>query len=554
MIKFIIKQLFLLCFVALSASAQTLTHSGTFNHLGAVQDNDELAFVKAKIAAGEQPWAAQFTALLGWTGRGAPAVDAGENGPRDYCIHAYANALAWNYTGNETYARTAVLILNDWAAVTAPYGTDGQPLLVCGWIASILGPAAELMRNYPGWLPADQAKMVAMFKRVFYPSLNTMSTWNGNVDLTQIAGMLAIATYCEDVAEFNRGVARLQLRNPAYFYLASDPAASRNYGGSNYPGSWTTNSTTEGLTQETCRDQDHHAQFAMAAAFEAAEIAWHQGVDVYTPNTKRYMAVLELMAKQLRTGNMQGTCAGNATVGEFYNTFEIGYNHYHNRMGLALPETGLYIAGGRNTENSWNILFEKLTHNGIIIPRDPATAVTVTPNPLSVPLNGTAAATAVVEPATASQKVTWKSSDITIATVDAKGVVTGVSVGTVNISATTEVGALTNSTVCAVKVIAVTGVSIDPLTVSLAQGVTSQFKAVFAPTNVSNTKATWKSSDITVATVSATGLVTAIATGTATITVITADGGFTATSSLTVLPNPKLLIANKTLEIGRAHV
>ena len=547
MIKFILKQLFLLCVIVGSITAQTLTHSGPFNHLGAVQDNDELAFIKKKIDAGEQPWAAQYAALLGWTGRGTPAVDAGENGPRDYCIHAYANALAWNYTGNPTYANTAVLILNDWAAVTNPYGLDGQPLLVCGWIASILGPAAELMRNYPGWLPADQAKMIAMFKRVFYPSLNTMSTWNGNVDLTQIAGMLAVATYCEDETEFNRGIARLQLRNPAYFYLASDPPASRNYGGSNYPGSWTTTSSVEGLTQETCRDADHHAQFAMAAAFEAAEIAWHQGVDIYAANTKRYIAVLELMAKQLRTGSMQGTCGGaNTTVEQFYNTFEIGYNHYHNRMGMALPETEAYIATGKNTENSWNILFEKLTHHGIIIKKDPPTAITVSPNPLTVPLNGTATATAVVDPVTASQNVTWKSSDPTIATVSAKGVVTGVAIGTANITATTEDGTISKSTVCNVQQIAVTAVSIDPATVSLNQGVTSQLKPVFTPLNVSNTNVTWKSSDLTVSTVSSTGLVTAVATGTATITVTTVDGGFTSTSIVTVLPNPKLLPVSKT--------
>ncbi|MFT5765145.1 MAG: hypothetical protein ACI8X3_002582, partial [Saprospiraceae bacterium] len=35
--------------------------------------------------------------------------------------------------------------------------------------------------------------------------------------------------------------------------------------------------------------------------------------DVYTPNTARYTAVMELMATQLLTGSMQGTCADDLT-------------------------------------------------------------------------------------------------------------------------------------------------------------------------------------------------------------------------------------------------
>jgi len=369
MVKFFIKHIILLCLVTSASYAQKLTHSGTFNHIGAIESTEELAFVKDKIANNEEPWSSAINDLMSWTGPGVLGnVGTGENGPRDLCKTAYANALAWHYTGNTLYADYAVDILNAWSNFTG-YNVQpaSQSLLVGGWIGSLLGPTAELMREYPGWTSAEQAALKTMFTNSFYPVVDLMSTWNGNVDLTQIEAMLAIATFNEDVDEFNKGLLRLELRNPAYYYLSTDPAASRNYGGSS-EASWGSGSTVtlwvNGLTQETCRDNGHHAQFAMAATLAAAEIAWHQGVDVYTAEQERYVAVLELMAKQLETGNMQGTCADNVTNGDRYNTFEIGYNHYHNRMGIDMPATESYLATGvsRNAESSWNIFYETLTH------------------------------------------------------------------------------------------------------------------------------------------------------------------------------------------------
>ena len=52
----------------------------------------------------------------------------------------------------------------------------------------------------------------------------------------------------------------------------------------------------DGLTQETCRDNGHHTQYGMGSALHAAEVAWHQGVDLYTAEADRYIATMELMA------------------------------------------------------------------------------------------------------------------------------------------------------------------------------------------------------------------------------------------------------------------
>ncbi len=76
--------------------------------------------------------------------------------------------------------------------------------------------------------------------------------------------------------------------------------------------------------------------------------------------------------------------------------------------------------------------------------------------------------------------------------------------------------------------VSVTGVSVNPTTATIEAGNTRQLTATVAPTNATNKNLTWSSSDNNIATVSPTGLVTAVAAGNATITVTTLDGGFTA--------------------------
>lgn len=82
----------------------------------------------------------------------------------------------------------------------------------------------------------------------------------------------------------------------------------------------------------------------------------------------------------------------------------------------------------------------------------------------------------------------------------------------------------------------VTGVSLTPATatLSLAGTTTQQLTAAVAPVNATNSAVTYVSSAPSIATVSSTGLVTAVAVGSATITVTTVDGSFTDTTVITV--------------------
>ena len=82
--------------------------------------------------------------------------------------------------------------------------------------------------------------------------------------------------------------------------------------------------------------------------------------------------------------------------------------------------------------------------------------------------------------------------------------------------------------------VSVSGVSLNKTSLTLEAGETAALTATVTPANAANKSVTWSSSDTTVATV-ADGVVTAVAAGTATITVTTADGGKTATCTVTVV-------------------
>ncbi len=135
-----------------------------------------------------------------------------------------------------------------------------------------------------------------------------------------------------------------------------------------------------------------------------------------------------------------------------------------------------------------------------------------------------------------NKKVTWKSSNAAVATVDANGKVTAVKAGEATITVTTEDGAKT--AVCKVTVtMPVSGVTLNKTSLTLNIGANETLTATVAPADATNKKVTWKSSDAAVATVDANGKVTAVKAGEATITVTTEDGGKTATCKVTVKPN-----------------
>ena len=154
---------------------------------------------------------------------------------------------------------------------------------------------------------------------------------------------------------------------------------------------------------------------------------------------------------------------------------------------------------------------------------------------------GTAKLTATITPSEhiSSNKITWISSNTNIATVNDIGLVTAKNDGTAVITAKTVNG---KTATCKITVkdrtaqttIPITGIKLNTTNLTLSKGKTSTLVATITPSNTTQSKAiTWTSSNSNIVAVNSSGVVTAKASGTATITAKTSNGK-AATCTITV--------------------
>lgn len=194
-----------------------------------------------------------------------------------------------------------------------------------------------------------------------------------------------------------------------------------------------------------------------------------------------------------------------------------------------------------------------------------AQSVTVNPNARTLTGTGkTLQLYADVRPAGASQSVTWKSSNTSVASVSGTGLVRSVGTGSAVITATAADGSGVQGT--AVITVAadkpastptpapntptptpkpqestkVSAVTVNKTAVEMTKkGETVQLTASVQPAGASYDGFTWRSTDTGVATVDSNGLVTAVSTGTTTITV-KAKTGYATQAQASCVVNVKL--------------
>jgi|GEM_PF-5093021 len=211
-----------------------------------------------------------------------------------------------------------------------------------------------------------------------------------------------------------------------------------------------------------------------------------------------------------------------------------------------LNEEGIVYVPEETTDEAIEDYIALLTDCGLTFAEDrwvieryvELNGITLDPEEVELETEDVIALAVFFDPEDATEKdVVWSSSDEEVATVDENGKVTAVAAGTAEITVQSKADEDVKA-VCAVtvkaKTIAVTGVSVDPAEVSLKVGKTKELTAVLEPENVTNKNVTWSSSDEEVATVDENGKVTAVAAGTAEITVKTEDGEFTAVCTVKV--------------------
>src|SRR5437588_427027 len=98
---------------------------------------------------------------------------------------------------------------------------------------------------------------------------------------------------------------------------------------------------------------------ALSAMVNAAETARQQGLDLYSEQGKRIMAALEYQAQFLPPNN--ATVPKNLAFNK-HPTWEIAFNHLHNRLGINLPKIATVLPTNRPTGVNHHMVWETLTH------------------------------------------------------------------------------------------------------------------------------------------------------------------------------------------------
>src|SRR5205809_656023 len=186
----------------------------------------------------------------------------------------------------------------------------------------------------------------------------------------------------------------------------------------------------------------------------------------------------------------------------------------------------------------------------------PVASVTVSAASASVPVGQAVQLTATPKDASGNaltgRTVTWASSNTSVGTVNASGLVTGVVAGSTTITATSE--GQSGTSVVTVTLVPVASVTVSPAPASVQAGQTVQLTATPKDANgntLTGRTVTWASSNTSVGTVNASGLVTGVVAGSTTITATSEGKSGTSAVTVTAAPVP---VASVTVSPATAAV
>jgi regulation of enolase protein 1 (concanavalin A-like superfamily) len=341
----IVQILLLICVMAQTTQAQ-------FVHPGGLHTQADLDRMKAKVAAGAHPWIDDWDLLIHdplaqntYTAASLPNMGTSRQRADQDAHAAYLNAIRWYISGDTTYANTAVNILNKYASTVdqVPSGTDIPGLI--GIAIQDFALAGEVLRIYPGWAASDLAKFQAMFTNYLYPVVNNflinhngacISHYWANWDAANVGALIAMGVLNDNSSWFNQGV--------DYFKNGPGNGSMLNAVYYVWPGDL-------GQWQEAGRDQEHD-QLGVGLLEYAAQVAWNQGVDLFSYMNNRLLAGAEYTGQYNSWLNVPFSPYNNCDgVNQFYVStngrgrlddrpvWELLYNHYAVLEGLSAPNT-----------------------------------------------------------------------------------------------------------------------------------------------------------------------------------------------------------------------
>ncbi len=320
-------------------SLPSLVHAQKFIHPGVNQTAPDLAAMKKKVLAGEQPYKQAFDRLKAAADTnfvakphthvlrgpyGRPNI-GGDDLSRSADM-AYTNALVWYITGDAAYAKKAIRIINAWSPVVWDFDYNDAKLLAA-WTGHVWCNAAEILRyTNAGWLPAEIDRFTNMLETVYYPLIRFyFPQANGNWDGAIIHSIMAMAIFTDNRTMFNNAVDHF-LHGPfngsIFKYI--------------YP---------SGQCQESLRDQGH-VQLGLGEFAGAAQVAFTQGVDLFSIADNRIALGYEYTAGFLlgQKPPCYGVIAERAK--NLRDDYEYVYQHYSAR-GVSMPFTKQAVDSSR---------------------------------------------------------------------------------------------------------------------------------------------------------------------------------------------------------------
>jgi hypothetical protein len=364
--------------VVLTADPSGIPAKSVFNHPGVFVTAGQLELIKTRVAKGLEPQKSAFESVLkspfaaiDYKPNPADVVSCGphsnpnlgckdEQGDSDA---AYTQALIWAATGNKTYAENAIKIMNAWSYTLKGGHNYANGPVQAAWCGSVWPRAAEIIRyTYKGWSDADIAKFQNMLRTQYLPTIIHGDCENGNKELAMCEALINIGVFIDDRSVFDLGVKMWRGRTPAYIYLKTDgpaPIEPPGCGAAIWGNKGFVPEFVDGILQETARDS-HHPTMAFASMCNAAETAYIQGVDLYKEQGKRIMAAIEFEAQYVKPNNVPAPA--NLTFA-LNSTWEVAYNHFHNRMAFNLPKMAAALPFARPSEGNHHVIWETLTHS-----------------------------------------------------------------------------------------------------------------------------------------------------------------------------------------------
>ncbi len=350
--KQILLNIFFIVFVLI-----TTWGNAQFKHPGHLSSLTELTLIRTKIKNSQEPWLTGFNKMK----LSAPAkrdylatptklIHIGTNNinPRigydeinNDSKACYIQALMWFITQDTQYAKNVINICKSWGETLQEINPERNGPLVVAWYATLFCRGAEIVKyTYKGWNAGVDTPFVRMLDEEFFPLIKSGSAnhnplnpdwanspvWDrhaGNWSTSKIESLLAMAIFKNDKNEFNRAIALAKERIEQYI-------------------------TAYGKMQEICRDIGH-MQFTLGGLINIAEMARNQGVDLYAYLDNRMMKGMEYSATIIN-GEIPSPPPGCTALNDikFHPAgWEIGYNHYHHRKGLSLPQAIKLLARHR---------------------------------------------------------------------------------------------------------------------------------------------------------------------------------------------------------------